>query len=525
MTHERRRASFVCALVALIPCSGVSAQVVRLGAEFQLNTFTLNRQWLPSVATDADGDFVVVWESLAQDNQSYGVFARRFSSAGTSLGGEFQVNTHTLDIQNRASAMAEADGDFVVAWQSRNQEGTGYGIFARRFSSAGVSLATEFQVNTFTPNQQNLPSLGLEADGDFVVAWQSVQDFSGFGVFARRFSSAGAALAGEFQVNIYTSNDQFRPAIGVDSDGDFVIAWESRGQDGGNSAVFARRFSSAGTALGGEFQINTFTSFYQERPAIGIDPGGDFVVAWSSANQDAPSGYGIFARRFSSAGTALASEFQVNTFTLYSQRYASVAADADGDFVVAWASVNQDGSSYGIFGRRFSSAGTALGGEFHVNTFTTSYQRVPRVAAEAGGDFVVAWSSSQDGDSEGVFAQRFALFATLDVDADGALGALTDGLLVLRWLFGFTGTTLTTGAVGGACERCDAATILPYLTGLGSILDIDDDGALTPLTDGLLVLRWLFGFTGATLINSAVGGGCERCDAPAIETYLAGLDA
>jgi hypothetical protein len=44
-----------------------------------------------------------------------------------------------------------------------------------------------------------------------------------------------------------------------------------------------------------------------------------------------------------------------------------------------------------------------------------------------------------------------------------------------------------------------------------------------PLTDGLLILRYLFGFRGATLIGSAVGGGCARCDAPSIEAYIAGL--
>ena len=54
----------------------------------------------------------------------------------------------------------------------------------------------------------------------------------------------------------------------------------------------------------------------------------------------------------------------------------------------------------------------------------------------------------------------------LDIDDNGALEPLTDGLLVLRYLFGFTGTTLTNGAVDDDCERCDAATIEPYLSGL-----------------------------------------------------------
>ena len=64
---------------------------------------------------------------------------------------------------------------------------------------------------------------------------------------------------------------------------------------------------------------------------------------------------------------------------------------------------------------------------------------------------------------------------------------------------------------------------MPYLTGLGLVLDIDDDGELVPLTDGLLVLRFLFGFTGTTLTTGAVDADCMRCDAAAIEPYLQGL--
>jgi hypothetical protein len=103
------------------------------------------------------------------------------------------------------------------------------------------------------------------------------------------------------------------------------------------------------------------------------------------------------------------------------------------------------------------------------------------------------------------------------------VGALTDGLLVLRYLFGFTGATLTNGAIGANCTRCDAAAIVPYLDSIKSQLDVDGNGSFGALTDGLLVLRYLFGFTGTTLTTGAVGGSCTRCDAAAIVAYLDGL--
>jgi hypothetical protein len=151
------------------------------------------------------------------------------------------------------------------------------------------------------------------------------------------------------------------------------------------------------------------------------------------------------------------------------------------------------------------------------------YQRVPAVAAQPDGRFVVVWNSyGQDGAKIGVFAQRFGDAAVLDVDGNGAITALTDGLLVLRFLFGFTGTTLTASATAPNCTRCDAAAIVPYLTGLGLVLDIDDDAnhELKALTDGILVLRFLFGFTGSTLTTAAGDLDCMRCDATTIVPYL-----
>jgi hypothetical protein len=86
------------------------------------------------------------------------------------------------------------------------------------------------------------------------------------------------------------------------------------------------------------------------------------------------------------------------------------------------------------------------------------------VSTDRGHRLVVAWESGgQDGDVSGVFAQRWLAPAILDIDGDGSTDALTDGLLVLRYHFGFTGATLITGVVSGGCTRCTAPAILQYL--------------------------------------------------------------
>ncbi|MEO5332812.1 MAG: type I secretion C-terminal target domain-containing protein [Magnetococcus sp. YQC-5] len=109
----------------------------------------------------------------------------------------------------------------------------------------------------------------------------------------------------------------------------------------------------------------------------------------------------------------------------------------------------------------------------------------------------------------------------LDVDGDGAVTALTDGMLALRYMMGHKGDMLTQGAIHpDRCTICDAATIEVVFSQLGTQLDIDGNGKNDAVTDGQLLLRYLFGFRGQTLIDGIVASDCMRCTASSIETYL-----
>jgi hypothetical protein len=273
-----------------------------VGGEFEVSTYTGDEVHRPAVAMDTNGDFVAVWESYGQDGSGTGIFGRRFSTSGAAVGGEFQINTYTTNYQRLPAVSAEANGDFVVVWESNGQDGSGRGIFGRRFTSAGTAVGGEFLVNTYTTALQSTPAVDADADGDFVVVWLGHDSNLG-GVRGQRFSDTGALVGGEFQVNTYTTGQQGSypdgPAVAVDADGDFVVAWRSY-QDGNQSGIFGQYFGSAGSPVGSEFQVNTYTTSFQFRAAVAADAGGDFVVVWSSFSQDGGS-YGVFAQRY--AGT------------------------------------------------------------------------------------------------------------------------------------------------------------------------------------------------------------------------------
>ena len=272
-----------------------------------------------------------------------------------------------------------------------------------------VPEGPEFLVNTFTQGSQGGPAIAGAPSGDFVVVWNSAQqDGSPASVFGQLFDSLANPVGLEFQVNISTVGFQQPTRAGMDGDGNFLVAWRDlSGQDGSGIGVFGRRFAAGGAPAGGEFQVNTFTTDSQMNPSVAADSAGNFIIAWRSDGQDGSS-LGVYAQRYDPLGAVLQPEFPVNTYTTGSQSTPDVATDGAGNFVIVWHSFGQDGDGYGIFGQRYDSLGVTTGIEFPVNTFTTGDQHSPSVAMNSAGEFVVAWASEyQDGSPSDIVAQQF----------------------------------------------------------------------------------------------------------------------
>ncbi len=159
-----------------------------MGAEFQVNNTVAGDQELPVVAINATGQFAVAWQSGGQDGSGDGIYARVFDANGLPLADEFLVNSNTENNQTNPSIAMDDAGNFVVAWESAEQDGSGLGIFAQQFDSAGVADGAEFQVNTVSAGNQRNAAVAMDADGDFVVVWQG-KDVAGEGILAQRFDA------------------------------------------------------------------------------------------------------------------------------------------------------------------------------------------------------------------------------------------------------------------------------------------------------------------------------------------------
>jgi hypothetical protein len=247
--------------------------LVPQGPEFRVQTSAMNATW-PQVAADPGGGFVVAWQG-SDDGSSVGAFARRFDPRGAPLGDEFRVNTYTTDIQGEPGVTVSPAG-LVVVWSSRGQDGSSYGVIGRRYDREGGPLGGEFRVNTYTIDQQRQPRVDSDRLGNLRVVWSSRgQDGSSTGIFAQRFDSGGVPQGGEFQVNVATTGYQAGPDVESDQNGNFVVSWATA------TGVFARRFDAQGVPREGEFLVNSFAVSGQLGPELASDRHGNFMATWT----------------------------------------------------------------------------------------------------------------------------------------------------------------------------------------------------------------------------------------------------
>lgn len=169
-----------------------------------VNDTTADSPRWPDVALQPTG-FVVTWSQVVFGGGATGdVRARLFAADGTPRGADFLVNSHTTGAQWRSRVAAGADGSFVVAWEDgfgveNGQDGSGVSVRAQRFGAGGALRGGEIAVNALATGFQRYPDIAAAADGRFVVTWESQeQDGSGIGIFGRRFAANGAAQGGGF---------------------------------------------------------------------------------------------------------------------------------------------------------------------------------------------------------------------------------------------------------------------------------------------------------------------------------------
>lgn len=386
-----------------------------LGEEILVNTTTLNDQFIPQITALSSGGFVIAWND--QSNDSGDIRAQVFTDHGSVLGEEILVNTTTSGWQWDQQITALAEGGFVVIWEDQSSDVGD--IRAQVFTADGMTIGEEVLVNSTTLNDQSDPQVTALADGGFVVTWEDESSNAG-DIRAQVFTADGTALGGDFAVNSTTRGVQGDPQITALADGGFVITWQDYngiGGDGASTDVRAQVFAANGIPQGEEVLVNSTTLSTQNSPKIAALTEGGFVITWQDDSSDAGD---IRAQVFASDGTALGTEITVNTITHHDQSDPRISALAGGGFVITWFSDYQDNPRE-LRAQVFARDGTPIGDEFGVNTENRGLQIDPKITALSDGGFVVTWVdwSPADGSDSGIKAQVFEV-------TDGGVNAVPE---------------------------------------------------------------------------------------------------
>jgi PQQ-like domain len=303
--------------------------------------------------------------------------------------------------------------------------------------------------------------IAMKPDGSgFIVAYESA-DASGGGIFIKQYDANWQLVGGAIPVNTVTANDQEKPSVGIDSSGNFVIAWQSFGQDPGDtnleSGVYARRFVADGSPIDTvEFRVNTTTAGQQRDPDVAVNSAGQFVVVFTSGGKSAAD---IAAQAFAGivqgsdgTPTTVGGETTVNDTaeSTDAQSMPAVALSDAGSYLVAYQSADQDNpgsGDLGIYARQLSLSGTPITAEFAVNTTVSGAQESPDIAMNVSGAFSIVWDSvNVDGSGTAIVMQSYdpagvAVGGNVQVNGDITLNdqvnphiaATPEGPLLVTW--------------------------------------------------------------------------------------------
>jgi hypothetical protein len=368
-----------------------------------------------TVAEMSNGNYRVVWED-------HGVWTRLFSSAGAPLTNPVQVDSNPDDAQ--ATVAIDDNGQYMIAWTD------GTSVSAEGFTSQGVLKTHRQMIDGGGYGFMDDPSVAMDSADDYVLAVADHNSMFNSGIFMVQGNVTGGATKGS---TVAAGNQVFTdPSVAMTAGGSFVVAW-AQGPSLDQQAIYAQRFTAAGTAQGTQIAVKAVLGVSQ--PSVAVDAQGDFVIAYTRIVGEFPVADGLInttnyqteveAAFFNASGVAQRLLRVFGSANPTESAYApSAAMDGNGNFVIGFT----EGGSYGAYlpqdgfpravANAYSSKGTLKQGGINLaagmpapGSFNNDF--APSVALSATGHLVTDWENfgtKVDNNglaTTGVFTQAF----------------------------------------------------------------------------------------------------------------------
>jgi hypothetical protein len=430
-----RKLSLVCALAILacllaLPVCSAASNPQLVGSEIQVNTNDLSQLHNPAAAFDSKGRSMVVWE-----NDLLGLRGRLYDASGKPLGAELSLvaNASWSVLPGTAPVTFHRDpaiaflpsGDFLLAWAEErgNLEWTIYfenlqvhsrEIVVQRFNVGGQPTGQPFTVSTPGASLKSRPRLAVRSTGDAVAAWMSqygapTTPVSQLGVYTALLHNTGQPAGSPARVDTVAGSTGVSPALAVDPDGSYLIAWESQnGSDTFNTSVYGRVFGASGAPLAAPFAITSSTTGPQRRATVATDGQGAYLVAWQSFFNDIWHAR-IDGQIVSKAGGLLGKRQTISNGA--GKNWAEIAPTAapapNGTFVLVWMEYNQ-WFPVGMAGIQVDHTGAPLGSQVWINDQQINAQLRSALAADGAGHFLSPYEAFVNATSVGILARYFS---------------------------------------------------------------------------------------------------------------------
>ena len=337
------------------------------------------------IVFDREGNFVSLWVDRGIDHDYRQIYFQRFDAFGKRMGGPVLVSDPGVQYNNSRDIAMSPSGDFVVCWvASVKIDGESIrDIWARGFNSSGEPTWPVQQVDVERPgpgSDDSHPSIAMDKEGNFVVAWQTI-DSGGRNVYAQRFDSSGERIGKNFLVSdINASNyelcewfTQF-PDVAINSLGYFFICWQGcvTCRPASPSTPLARVYNPAGEPITDVFPFFAPCSSiwdYGYLVTVASNSQNNFVATFGT--NDTLSTYpnnAVAVQTFDTLGNAVDTVKIVNdVIDLGSIWYApKIAVDSSDGYIVLWSDWRTK-TNCNLWAQRFNSLGEPQGENYRIN--------------------------------------------------------------------------------------------------------------------------------------------------------------
>ncbi|HPG40019.1 MAG TPA: FlgD immunoglobulin-like domain containing protein [bacterium] len=382
-----------------------------------------DQQRFPAVAMDDQGGFIITWQNIPEDWGDFKILLRKFSADGVPSGASQPVNNSVeKNWTNQGGPVIAMDdmGSFAISWVGQINDNWDPDILIQRFDAAAAPLGEPLVANDDTVHcEQVFPALAMNEQGEFIVTWQDARNSQGadvdyFDIYFQRFDSTGAAVGTNILVNDDNSMvGQFNPDVAVNANGQAIVVWQDNRFERGKDAIYYQQYDAQNNARGVNRIVHTGNNALpQTNPHVISNETGQFTIIWQDC-RDGALNQDVYYQYFDAAGIAVTLSQKANDDTgSADQLQPAVAVDGQGGYIIAWVDERNAGQEsfqlYDIYFQQYNASGNPLGPNRRVNDNASSIRDPfpPAVAADAEGNFVIAWTDSRV-HSWDIYCQRY----------------------------------------------------------------------------------------------------------------------